>query len=309
MIAIGGENLIDLVQTGLADGLPQMRAIPGGSCYNCARAAARQGAEVVYLTPISTDAMGDLLARQLAADGVRLAAPRVAAPTTLALVSLRDGQPSYGFYRTGTAERAVTPEGLRKSWPSAAGIFHIGSLALSDGPDAQAWEDAFLAAHAAGVLTTLDPNIRPAMIPDALAHRARLERMMRAAGVVKLSDEDLAHLWPDLQVQDAPAALAADSGAALVVVTQGALGALGWFGGQTFAIPGTPARPFVDSVGAGDTFMGTLIAGLDRLGIASAASLSALPPSAISALLDRACRAAALNCQSAGCTPPFADDL
>lgn len=309
MIAIGGENLIDLVQTGLAEGLPQMRAIPGGSCYNCARAAARQGAEVAYLTPISTDAMGDLLAQRLVADGVQLAAPRVAAPTTLALVSIRDGQPSYGFYRTNTAERAVTTDTLRAIWPKRAGIFHVGSLALIDGPDAQAWEETFATAHSMGILTALDPNVRPAMISDPRAHRDRIARMMRQACVVKLSDEDLSHLWPDLEVRAAPAALAAGSGAALVVITRGAAGALVWFNSQAFEVSGTPAQPFVDSVGAGDTFMGTLLAGLDGLGVSDRAGLAALSRPTIEALLDRACRAAALNCQSAGCNPPHAADL
>ena len=54
MITIGGENLIDYVQTEVKDGLPVYTAIPGGSCYNVAIAAARQGQTVSYVTPIST---------------------------------------------------------------------------------------------------------------------------------------------------------------------------------------------------------------------------------------------------------------
>ena len=52
MITIGGENLIDYVQTEVKDGLPVYTAIPGGSCYNVAIAAARQGQTVSYVTPI-----------------------------------------------------------------------------------------------------------------------------------------------------------------------------------------------------------------------------------------------------------------
>ena len=42
MIVIGGENLIDYVQSGSEEDLPIYTAIPGGSCYNVAIAASRQ---------------------------------------------------------------------------------------------------------------------------------------------------------------------------------------------------------------------------------------------------------------------------
>ncbi len=54
MIVIGGENLIDYVQSGSEEGLPIFRAIPGGSCYNVAIAASRQGQPVkLYNTNIT----------------------------------------------------------------------------------------------------------------------------------------------------------------------------------------------------------------------------------------------------------------
>ena len=76
MIVIGGENLIDFVQTATEDGLPVYTAKPGGSCYNVAMAAARQGQDVVYVTPISNDSLGNVLAKRLLDDRVRFAAPR-----------------------------------------------------------------------------------------------------------------------------------------------------------------------------------------------------------------------------------------
>lgn len=71
MLFVGGENLIDLVQLDQQDGLPLYQAIPGGSPFNLAIAAGRQGLQTGYLTPISTDKSGDLLAARLdqAGDG------------------------------------------------------------------------------------------------------------------------------------------------------------------------------------------------------------------------------------------------
>ncbi len=95
MIVVGGENLIDYVQISEEDDLPVYRAIPGGSCYNVAIAAARQGQQVSYITPISKDSLGNIIASRLEEDGVKVFAPRVQEPTSLAVVSLNDRQPSY----------------------------------------------------------------------------------------------------------------------------------------------------------------------------------------------------------------------
>jgi len=126
-IAVGGENLIDFVETGIVDGIPQYSANPGGSPFNLAIAAARQGCAVDYLTPISKDRLGNLLAERLTDSGVRLAALRLDAPTSLAVVSLEDGQPSYQFYRNGTAERQITWDGLQSALEDRSWVFHIGS--------------------------------------------------------------------------------------------------------------------------------------------------------------------------------------
>ena len=62
MITVGGENLIDYVQTALEERLPVYTAIPVGSWYNVNIAIARQDQPVKYVTPISMDSPGDTLA-------------------------------------------------------------------------------------------------------------------------------------------------------------------------------------------------------------------------------------------------------
>ena len=135
MLAIGGENLIDFVSVQPADnGLPHYVANPGGAPFNAAMAVGRQGQAVAYLTPVSTDALGELLADRLADCGVTVAAPRVSHPTSLAVVSVGpDGTASYAFHRNGTAERQVTGGGLDSWLPAATQIFYVGGLALVDG--------------------------------------------------------------------------------------------------------------------------------------------------------------------------------
>ena len=162
MIVIGGENLIDLIQISTsADGRPVYQAVPGGSPYNTAIAAARQGQPTGYLTPISSDSLGELLASHIQADNVRLLSPRASEPSSLAVVSLNNGQPSYQFYRENTAERMVTGAGLTAALAPETRIFSVGSLALSGLHDGPAWAECYHNAHARGVFCAIDPNIRP----------------------------------------------------------------------------------------------------------------------------------------------------
>ena len=141
MILVGGENLMDMIQVDNRNENALFEAVPGGSPYNLAMAAGRQGVQVGYVTPISEDSNGDQLAANLLSSNVRLLGPRVSAPTSLAMVNIEGGTPSYAFYREGTAERLVTLDKLIQNLTGEVAIFHIGSLALTGGSDASVWEE------------------------------------------------------------------------------------------------------------------------------------------------------------------------
>ncbi len=308
-IAVGGENLIDFVETGMVDGIPQYSANPGGSPFNLAIAAARQGSEVEYLTPVSKDRLGNLLAERLTDSGVRLAAPRLDAPTSLAVVSLEDGQPSYQFYRKGTAERQITWDGLQSALEDRPWVFHIGSLGLSGGDDADLWERFFLACHDQGVITSLDPNVRPSLIEDRAAYIERLERMFKHADIIKLSDEDIEWLYPDRPLMAAFDHLQDLSSQGLRVLTMGAQGVHARCGKTNVDVKAHPVRALIDTVGAGDTFMATMLSWLAEEGVSSRSELMALNSDHLTAMMERSSLAASLNCEKRGCNPPYLKEL
>ena len=101
MIVIGGDAIVDLIDRGQR----LFEACPGGSTLNCALAAGQLGSQVLYMSTLSEDTYGDLLANRLAECHVKLRAnARSSAYTSLAVVSLdQTNQPSYAFYRDGTA--------------------------------------------------------------------------------------------------------------------------------------------------------------------------------------------------------------
>lgn len=309
IIAIGGENLIDRVQMGDANGSPVFANNPGGSPFNVAVALARQGGEAHYLTPISDDDMGDLLAERLMDVGVHIASPRRSEPTTMATVTLLDGIPSYDFQREGTAERCVTEYSLRGVLPPDTAALHVGSLALIGGDDAGVWEAVFHRAGQDGIFLTIDPNVRASLVNDAAGYRARLLRMFKSADLIKLSDEDLEWLYPDLDLSAALLSLRSATDAALVVLTKGAEGAEGLTKSDHVAIDPVHVSDLRDTIGAGDTFMGTLLASLADQGALVAPILADFDVSRLTALLNRAAHAAALNCARQGCNPPTLSDI
>lgn len=296
-----GEALIDFVPTTSPAG-PAYAPRPGGSPFNAAKAAARAGAPAGFLGAISTDLFGDMLAADLAAHGVdTAAAPRSAAPSPLAFVDLQAGEPRYAFFTTGSATALMDPDADAFA-PGPGDVVDVGSIALIGAPGADAIA-RFVARVVDRALIALDPNARPVMTPDMDGWRARIGAILDVAGVVRLSDEDLDALAPGTVPADFAAATLA-RGAQLVIVTHGPAGAEGWAASGAHArVPGQRVA-VVDTVGAGDTLMGTVLARLAAGGWTAGDALARLDPDTLGAILRDGVAAAALNCTASGCAPP-----
>lgn len=310
MILVGGENLVDLIQSndGSSNGL-SFDAAAGGSPYNCAMALGRQDVDVSYATPISTDALGEILASTLVNSGVNLAGPRVNYPTSLAVVMLNDGQPSYQFYRDGTAERRIDPSELKALMSEELEAFHVGSLGIIEGADADLWADFFCQANRHGGVRSLDPNVRAMLIHDRDAYLERLWRMLGNTDLLKLSDEDLEWIYPDKSLDDAFAELRKHTPAKLTVLTMGAEGCRAVSKMGEMSLPATTVANLQDTVGAGDTFMATLLAGLRSRNLLSVEKLATIETNDLQEILKAALAAAAINCERKGCNPPTSEEL
>ena len=307
MILVGGENLMDMIQTGKQNENSLFEAVPGGSPYNLAMAAGRQGAAVGYLTPISQDSNGDQLAQKLIDSHVQICGPRLCAPTSLAMVTIEEGIPSYAFYREGTAERLVELDQLAAQLSNQVSVFHIGSLGLIGGDDAETWEAFAQMAKDKGVALSLDPNVRSSLIFDAPRYRARIMRLIAQADILKLSDEDLDWLYQDCSPPQAQAQLTEQTQAKVLVLTKGAQGSALWHEGQWHDAPAHPIKAFKDTVGAGDTFMASMLVWLTQKG--HSANLAALSLADKQEMQGYCARAAALNCEQQGCNPPWSRAL
>ncbi|MFC8191526.1 carbohydrate kinase [Cellulomonas sp. NPDC057328] len=291
-VVVVGEALMDVVHR--ADG--DSSEVPGGSPANVALTLGRLGRDVELVTSLGADERGATIRRWLEASAVTVVAGPADGPTSTATAVLdAAGSATYAFdIRWEPTEAAV----------SGASVVHTGSIAAVLAPGADAVEASFVRSRETSTLT-FDPNARPSIVPDRGDALARVERLVALSDVVKVSDEDLAWFHPGADPLDVADAWLA-SGPAVVVVTAGADGVTALTAGGALHVPAVPVN-VVDTVGAGDTFMGALIDGLIELDLVGAErrdGLRAIRPEELESVLRRCARAAAITVSRAGADPP-----
>jgi fructokinase len=301
VIVVAGEALIDLVLA--PDG--RLGAHPGDLPFNTARALSRLEQDVLYLGRISDDRFGAQLRGELAGDGVRLdAVVDTSDPTTLALAEIdAEGVASYRFYTDGTSAPGLTPEAALAAVPDDVAMVHVGTLGLVLEPMATALR-AVVAGMPASTLVMLDPNCRPALIPDRWAYRREREAPLARTDVVKVSEEDLAWLEPGAEAAAAARSLLAD-GADVALVTRGGDGALLVTEREERPVA-APRANVVDTIGAGDSFSAGFLAWwrLRGLGREDLENLEEVVHAT-----EFACAVAARTVERAGATPPGLSEL
>ncbi len=304
MIVSCGEALIDFVPATTADGRSAYVPCVGGSPFNIAVGIGRLGVPAAFLGGVSNDFFGDALVAALRTSNVDTRyVRRLGRPSMLAFVRLDAAEPEYVFYDAESAPRFwEAAEPLRDD----VTLLHLGSISLLGEPAARRLV-ALMAENKGRRLLSLDPNIRPSMIPDEAGYRARLRTVLDLADIVKISAADLAWLAPEV-TPEAAAQAWLTRGTSLVVVTLGPAGAVAFARAGAVRCAGVPVA-VVDTVGAGDSFMSALLAGLVRLGVERLDQLQNLGPESVATAVGFAARASAITCSRRGADPPWRNEI
>ncbi len=241
---------------------------PGGKGANQAVAAARLGAQVAFVSRVGTRQHGAELLQALEAEGVDASAvardPAALPGVAVIMVASEGGENAIVYVPGSNAD--LTPADVQ----AAAAQFQPGAVVVAQlEVPVPAIQQAFELARAAGARTVL--NAAPALaVPTAL---------LALCDWLVLNETEAQQLAGTEDVEAAARLLQA-RGARELLVTLGAAGVLMLdAAGQMQRLPATAVKA-VDTVGAGDTFVGGLATGLAegcsaeqavRLGMAAAA--------------------------------------
>ena len=292
-IWVCGEVLIDILPTG---------AVVGGGPANTAKALARLGYDVDFIDGISTDDYGVSAKKELSRDGVGLGLSLTSdKPTCTATVSLdSQGSASYEFLIDGTATFDFNSSWLPDPERLKPSVLHIGTLVTIIEPGASVLFDWALNVGEFAPIV-FDPNIRPSVMADRAKYAAAVEKWVSISSVVKVSDDDIAWLYPSESL-DVVAHRWIEAGVSAVVITRGANGLIGFTSSGMEEVDGVKVD-VVDTVGAGDTVGAIVVEGIIKH------SVHGLQGQVLNALLHKAAIAAGITCSRAGAQPPRAHEL
>lgn len=214
------------------------RMFPGGNALNVAVAAARAGAQAAYLGAVGTDRAGRVVLAGLRAEGVDTSHVRVVeGPNAYADVTLVEGDRVFVGSDVGVSRFRLDADDL--AWAATFDLIHTGDCSMLEEQVAD--------------LATAAP-----LSFDFSTHRSRiyLEPILPHLAVACFSASDL----------DEEAALdllagAAARGPRLALATRGTAPALLYDGRRTWRQP-VLAGSIVDTLGAGDSFIGCFLAGV-----------------------------------------------
>jgi len=273
----------------LWDSLPR-GLFPGGAPMNVAYHLRQLGAQPTPVTSVGRDQLGEELLLRFKTWGVDTSGVSVhpTKSTGLARVAIVDGSPHFEIVEDAAWDWIeITAEVLARAARSRAVVF--GSLAQRTENNRQ--QLASLLDHCPAALKVFDVNLRP---PYDSAER--VWSLAQRADLIKLNDHELRSLLnepaPAADLTGAVRQFAERTGVAKVCVTAGASGAGLLLEGQWFWESAQPVT-VRDTVGAGDSFLATLLAGLLR---------AQHPPAEI---LHRACRLAEFVVTQDGATPAY----
>ena len=307
MLLSCGDALIDFVPIKAVDGRDAYAPAVGGSCLNIAVAMSRLGSPTDFVGGISTDMFGTMVADHLAASNVSLRHTRQSDnETTLAFVRFVNGEPHYAFYDEATSAQLWTYDSSLFSFDEIEAL-HVGSTTLINEPAATEYLKMFRDAKGRTTLS-FDPNCRPSLIRNKTKYLARTAEFTGIADIVRMSDLDFNFLYGGDDFQSKANEALAD-GIALFVVTRGSEGVIAWHATAGQVEVQAPAVKVVDTIGAGDTFQGSLLVALREAGRIERSALEAISRDELAAALAFGTRCAAITCSRAGANPPWKSEV
>jgi len=259
-----GEILIDMTPVDSHDGRVY-EPNPGGAPANVAITLARMGKKVGFIGTVGNDFFGELLRHTLESSNIttECLSTTKKAPTTFAFVHLdNNGERSFSFYRHPGADMFLQWTAKEKNLIQKAKILHCGSLSMTTPQLASITRKVFYYARKHKKIISFDPNIRLSLWQTPSFARKTILSVLSLVSILKVSEEELLFLSQKQNINEGLQWISRFS-IPLVVITRGKDGVIaqtpqGQFYCSSFDVP------VVDTTGAGDAFVGGLLAKLSE---------------------------------------------
>lgn len=256
-IWVTGDAVVDLIP----DSDSTYLKCPGGAPANVAVAIARLGGNSAFFGRVGLDPLGRFMKETLAKEAVNTNFMLLdeAQRTSTVIVDLDDsGERSFTFMVKPSADQFLLPTDIPSF--SQGDWLHVCSIALANEPSRSSTLKAMRDIKQAGGFVSFDPNLREEVWADPEQLKPVVLQAVELADVVKFSDDELLFLTDTGSLEQGLDAIKYFNNT-LVLITQGAKGALTVFEGAQELIAGQAVKP-VDTTGAGDAFVGGLLAKL-----------------------------------------------
>ena len=248
MVLSIGEILADMIGERV-DGNLKFSAFCGGAPFNVAVNAKNAGAKVGFVGRIGKDVIG------------RFVTEHKERNTTIAFVTLTDGERDFAFNRHDTADYNIDIDEIDFDKYSNLKIIHLGSLMLSEQNGKKFAENIAKKAKELNVKLSFDMNFRMDTYKDFESAKKAYKPYVECADIIKFSDDEL-RLYTGIK-DIKPAIESIYQQGQLFVLTLGSKGSLYYYNGESNIIPTEKVKP-IDTTGAGDAFFGTFLANVEN---------------------------------------------
>jgi sugar/nucleoside kinase (ribokinase family)/D-arabinose 5-phosphate isomerase GutQ len=233
----------------------------GGVVLNHLGWARVLGLDVGIFGKMGDDRYGEILRGGMNALGIRHHLTLDGSASSFATIFV-DAQGNRAIYMVRGATAELKPAEIRRRHGDFIRNSHIVSTEISQLPLATVIA-LLLFARAHSIPTVLDVDVPPSDATASLGTRAELERALKLATVLKPAKAAARELSGDVHDPLKMAeTIRARYGSRAVVITDGERGCAIAAQDTTVRIPGFRMPRQVDATGAGDAFMGALLAGL-----------------------------------------------
>ena len=258
-----GELLIDFTENGISEhGNPLLEANPGGAPCNVLAMLQKYGKTTAFIGKVGDDNFGHMLADTVHELGIDISGLKYdkSVHTTLAFVhTYADGDRDFSFYRNPGADVMLEENEVDISLIKKAKIFHFGTLSMTHEVVEKATVKALDTAKAEGKLISFDPNLRPPLWSDLSIAKEKMEFGFRKCDILKISDNEIQFFTGESDILKGAQIIKEKYGIKLVCATLGKEGSYALYNDivvkcNPFLNPNT-----IETTGAGDTFMGSLL--------------------------------------------------